>query len=286
VMQDEHDGNGVAAIPSGEVFVQLSDLHIGAEGTLPYGADTAGNLRAVAGLIRSMDLRPAAVLLTGDLSDKGDPESYRHLRSIVAEEIEPIGCPVLTVVGNHDHRGAFRQAYLGEPSADDSLAYNYTFDTDKTRVVMCDSYVTGSVYGHLGSEQLHWLDEQLATAGDRVTIVALHHPSVPRGVPRADDYLLDDRADFEAVLLRHRVGAILCGHSHVSTASSFGGTVHVTAPATAYLLDPSVRAGGRAFAGAGFSICTVRDGRAIVNPFIVPVNEHVLYDKRPVVAVG
>lgn len=282
-----HIQNGASMdMPAGETFVQLSDLHIGPRGTMPYGADTAANLRSVAAAVRSMDLRPAAVLLTGDLSDQGEPESYQHLRAIVAEELEVLGCPVLAVVGNHDHRGSFRQAYLGEAVADDSAAHYFTFDTETTRVVMCDSYVTGSVYGLLGEPQLHWLDRQLATAGGRTTVIALHHPSVPRGVPRPNDFLLEDRDAFARVVADHRVGAILCGHSHVSTASAFAGTVHVTAPATAYLLDPSVRQGGRAFAGAGFSICTVRDGRAIVNPFIVPVDEHVLYDHRPAVSVA
>lgn len=268
-------------IPPGHTIVQLSDLHIGAPGTMPYGCDTAGNFRRAAAEIRAMALRPIAVLLTGDLSDKGDPESYRHLRSMVTDELEILGCPVLAVVGNHDHRGSFRQAYLGEPQADDTVLHHYTYDTDEVRIVMCDSYLAGQATGRLGTDQLAWLDAQLATAGGRTTIVALHHPSVPRGVPRAQDYLLEDRDELAEVLQRHTVGAVLCGHSHVSTAAWFGGTLHTAAPATAYLLDPSVREGGRAYQGAGFSICTVREGRAVVNPYIVPVDAEVLYDHRP-----
>jgi len=256
-------------LPHATVLVQLSDLHIGARGADPYGTDTAANLRRTATTLREMDLCPAAVLLTGDLSDAGDAASYEHLRDLVAEELAPLGCPVLPVVGNHDHRGTFHAAYLGRAAGDD-VAHHYTCDVDDVRIVMLDSYHAGHVTGLLGPDQLAWLDDQLATAGDRTCVIGLHHPSVPRGVPRADDFLLADRDEFGAVVARHDVAAILCGHSHVSTAATFAGAVHAAAPATAYLLDPSRRAGGRAFAGCGFAICTVRDGRAIVNPFIVP----------------
>ncbi len=287
---DPHSAGTDPVIPSGTVLVQLTDLHIGPPGTAPYGTDTAANLRRTAATIREMDLRPAAVLLTGDLCDKGEPEAYELLRTIVAEELEPLGAPVLTVVGNHDHRGSFRRAYLGEPDADDGTPWYHVTDLDghddPVRVVMLDSYIAGRATGRLGDEQLAWLDRQLGEAGDRTAVVALHHPSVPRGVPRPTDFLLEDRREFADVIASHRVAAVLVGHSHVSTCAWWAGTVHAAAPSTAYLLDPSVRRGGKAHAGSGFSICTVREGRAVVNPYIVPVDPVVLYDHRPVAAAA
>jgi 3',5'-cyclic AMP phosphodiesterase CpdA len=263
------------------VIVQLSDLHLGPPGATPYGADTEANLRRVIGVVRAMDLAPAAVLLTGDLSDVGDAASYTVLREIVDAELAAIGAPVLTVIGNHDHRGTFRQVFLGEEAADDDLPYHHTTDLDGVRIVMCDSYLAGEVAGALGDAQLAWLDEQLAGAAGRACIVALHHPAVPRGVPRPQDYLLTDREAFGEVLARHEVAAVLCGHSHVTTLSRFAGTLHAAAPATAYLLDPSLRSGARGYAGSGFAICTVRDGMAIVNPYVLPPDGSELYTSGP-----
>ena len=258
------------------IIVQLTDLHIGPPGTMPYGTDTAANLRTVAACIREMALDPAAILLTGDLSDAGDAASYELLRELVADELEPIGCPILPVVGNHDHRGTFHAAYLGS-NATDAEPYYYSVDLGDTRVVMLDSYHAGNVTGLLGADQLAWLDDELRAAGDRTCILGLHHPSVPRGVPRANDYLLADRDAFHEVVIGHDVAAILCGHSHVSTVATFAGAVHAAAPATAYLLDPSRRVGGRGYAGCGFALCTVRDGRAVVNPYVVPLGAAELY---------
>jgi 3',5'-cyclic AMP phosphodiesterase CpdA len=184
------------------------------------------------------------------------------------------------VVGNHDHRGTFRQAYLGEEGGRDEDPYHYVVDLDDVRIVMCDSYLADRVTGALGPGQLAWLDEQLGGAGGRATIVALHHPSVPRGVPRPSDYLLEDRDAFGEVLSGHDVAAVLCGHAHVSAVSHFGGTVHAVAPATAYQLDPT-RGGGaaRAYEASGFAVCTVRDGRAIVNSVILEPVGSLLYER-------
>lgn len=75
--------------------------------------------------------------------------------------------------------------------------------------------------------------------------------------------------------------AILCGHSHVSTAALFAGTLHIAAPATAYLLDPSMRAGGRGLEGAAFNLCTVREQRLVVNPVFLPSLGRELYRHLP-----
>lgn len=269
---------------SGEatVIVQITDTHIGPHGARPYGTDTAENFRMVARTIAEMNLPLAGILLTGDLSDAGLPESYEHLRELVTSELDPLGAPVLPVIGNHDHRASFRQAYLGEEGAGDDDPYHYTVDLGSgaasTRVIMCDSYLADATTGVLGDEQRAWLASEIDGAGDRTTVVAMHHPSVPRGVPRANDFLLEDRRELHTVLEGRSVAAILVGHSHVSACSSFAGALHAAAPASAYLLDPSRSVGGRAYEGAGFAICTVRDGRAVVNPFVVSPGAPTLYE--------
>jgi 3',5'-cyclic AMP phosphodiesterase CpdA len=261
-------------------FVHLSDLHIAPPSTLAYGTDTAANLRAVAQRIRDMQLQPACFIFSGDLSDRGESESYTHLNDILRDEFEPFGVPLLLGLGNHDTRLPFRQVILGQADADDEYEqYFYSHRVGDLRVLMLDSKLPGAVHGLLGESQLAWLDERLAepTHGD---VIVMHHPCVPRGVPRPDDYLLQDADALASVLARHPetpVLAILCGHSHVSTSALFASTLHVAAPATAYLLDPSMRAGGRGLEGAAFNLCTVREGRLVVNPVFLPSTGRELY---------
>jgi 3',5'-cyclic-AMP phosphodiesterase len=258
-------------------FVHLSDTHIGPPGELQYGTDTAANLRAVARAVREMDLRPAAVVVSGDLSNHGEPSSYTHLKAILDEEVRPLGAPILLALGNHDDRASFRRHFLGEADADDAVHYRYVEEVGGLRFVVLDSLQAGRVHGLLGADQLAWLDEQLRRPGAEGRLVVLHHPSLPRGVPRPDDYLLEDRDAFGQVVARHEVLAVLCGHSHVPTAGLFAGTLHVAAPATAYLLDPSVRVGGRGYEATGFNVCTVRAGRLMVNTVVLPGMQRELY---------
>ena len=250
-------------------FVHLTDLHVEAEGSRPYGADTEGRLRIIARWVRDRDVRPAFFLITGDLTDTGSIDAYRRLRLVVDEELAPFGVPVLLAIGNHDDRRSFAEVFP-EDFALGAIPGRFCYATDVAglRVVVLDSAVMGRVEGEVGVEQLAWLDEQLA---DRSlpTIVAVHHPSLPRGVPRSDDYLLADRAAFAEVVSRHPVLAVMCGHSHVATSAAFAGTIHLAGPATAYLLDPTVREGARGIDAGGLVVATVRDGRLIANPVVV-----------------
>ena len=262
-------------------FVHLTDTHIAPPGVVAYDTDTPGNLRAVAARIREMDVDPACFILSGDLRNHGEPQSYAYLRQILEEELRPFGVPVLLGLGNHDSRVPFRRAILGQSDADDEGdPYFYSYTVGDVRVLMLDSKVPGRVHGLLGERQLDWLAAQLDAPTTSHDLVVLHHPCVPRGVPRPDDYLLQDAPELGRVLARADQGqvlGILCGHSHVSSVSVFAGLLHVAAPATAYLLDPSITDGGRGLEGAGFNLCTVRDGRLVVNPVFLPSSGRELY---------
>src|SRR5215471_3304172 len=259
-------------------FVHLSDTHIGPKGHLQYGTDTAANLRQVASRIGAMALDPICFVISGDLSDHGESASYEHLRELFAELLGPFGVPVLLNLGNHDQRVPFRRVFLGETEAsDEAEPWYYSQEIQGLRFIMLDSLLPGHVDGAVGEEQLTWLAAELRQPAPVGHVVVVHHPSIPRGVPRQSESLLQDR-DALAHTLRQcpTVLAVLCGHSHVSTAAAFASTLHVVAPATAYLMDPSTRGSSRVLEGCGFNICTVRDGRLVVNPVIMPGSQREL----------
>jgi 3',5'-cyclic AMP phosphodiesterase CpdA len=262
-------------------FVHLSDTHIGPRDAQPYGTDTAANLRSTAKRIEEMALEPAFFVFSGDLSDKGLPESYEHFAQIIDEAFRPFGVPILLGIGNHDNRVAFRHVVLKQADAnDEEEPYYFSQQIGDMRVLMLDSRIPSRVHGLLGERQRAWLREQLSSPAPGGDLVVVHHPCVPRGVPRPDDYLLEDAPALAEILdgpAGESVLAILCGHSHVSTTAVFAGHLHVAAAATAYLLDPTIRDGGRAVEGIGFNLCTVRDGRLVVNPVVMPGSQRELY---------
>jgi hypothetical protein len=252
-------------------FVHLSDTHLGTEGERPFGTDTAGNLRAVAARIRDMGVQPAFFVLSGDVSVDGSEASYHFAKRLLDEELGPFGVPVLLTPGNHDLRLPFRHVLLGQAATDEQEKAPTSQEISGLRVVVLDSHVPGAEHGELGAVQLAWLERELARPAERGHLVVVHHPSAGKGLPSPDDSMLVDGPALGAVLARHpSVLGMLCGHVHLSGVTTFAGTLHVTVPAVAYLLDPSVQDGSRGLEGAGFNLCAVRDGALVVHPILLP----------------
>src|ERR1043166_7868499 len=100
-------------------FIHLSDTHIGPKGRLQYGTDTAAHLRQAVSRIRDMALDPVCFIISGDLSDHGEPASYEHLHELLDAVLGPFRVPVLLNLGNHEQRVPFRRVFLGETEASD-----------------------------------------------------------------------------------------------------------------------------------------------------------------------
>lgn len=168
-------------------FVHLSDTHFFPAGaTTPHGLDPAANLRQVAEWGAAEGLAPASFLISGDLSNDGDPESYRHFATALHALEARFGVPILRGLGNHDRRGPFRRLVLGEPVGDDDQTpYYYSRQIGGLRVLMLDSLLPGEIDGELGAAQLAWLAEELRAPTPGGDLVVLHHPVTPRGIPRA-----------------------------------------------------------------------------------------------------
>ncbi len=71
--------------------------------------------------------------------------------------------------------------------------------------------------------------------GERPVVVAVHHPPFRIGIAGMDRLMMQNAADFEAVLKRHgNVVRLICGHCHRMVVTQFGGTVATIAPGTAH----------------------------------------------------
>ena len=63
-----------------------------------------GDLARVVARVRELDLAPAVVLVSGDLTEHGDKAEYARVREL----LEPLRGPVLALPGNHDDSAALR----------------------------------------------------------------------------------------------------------------------------------------------------------------------------------
>jgi Icc protein len=218
------------------VIAHISDTHLLGEGRRLYDVvENEANLRQALTQLKRISGRPDAIVVTGDLADLGEPDAYTRLRAIVEPVAAEIGAQLIWVMGNHDERGPYSQGLFdGEPTDDPQ---DRVYDVNGLRVISLDSTVQGYHHGAITDEQLAWLASQLATPAPHGTVLALHHPPVPTPLLWAMDMLeLQGQDRLAAVLQGTDVRAILAGHLHYSSFSTFAGIPVSVASATCYTL--------------------------------------------------
>jgi 3',5'-cyclic-AMP phosphodiesterase len=225
------------------VLLHISDTHlIGGAGPL-YGMVNADCLLGeLLEQLKQSGLRPDAIIFTGDLTDKGEPEAYRKLRDAVEPFAAELGGELIWVVGNHDNRAELRRLLLDE--APSMAPLDRVRMIDGLRIITLDTSVPGHHYGEISDAQLDWLAEELATPAPDGTLLALHHPPIPSVLDLAVTVELRDQAPLGRVLKGTDVRAILAGHLHYSTNATFVGIPVSVASATCYTQDLTVEVGG------------------------------------------
>lgn len=224
-------------------LLHLSDTHLLGGPNRLYGAlDSEARLRQLFTEVQASGAKPEAVIFTGDLADKGEPEAYAKLRGIVEPACREMGARVIWAMGNHDDRGNFRAGLLDQPA--DMAPVDRSYYLDGLRVITLDTSVPGYHHGELSADQLEWLAEELETPAPDGTILALHHPPVPSVLDLSVLVELRRQSELAAVLRGSDVRSILAGHLHYSTTATFAGIPVSVASATCYTQDLNVPAGG------------------------------------------
>ncbi|WP_417562036.1 phosphodiesterase [Microbacterium sp.] len=222
--------------PAARTIVHLSDTHLlGGDRRLSGRFDTAANLARTLSAVERLDVRPDALVFTGDLTDLGEPEAYVALREAVEPVARRLGAPVVWVAGNHDERPELRESLLGlEPAGDPVTG---VWDLGGLRLVALDSSVPGWHHGDLDTDQLAWLGEVLAEPAPLGTLLAMHHPPLPAHLPLFDILELHHQDALAAVIAGTDVRGILAGHLHYSTYGMFAGVSVSVAAATCYTMN-------------------------------------------------
>ncbi|WP_346927098.1 phosphodiesterase [uncultured Arthrobacter sp.] len=224
-------------------LLHLSDPHLlGGTAPLHGVVDSDALLQQLFDEVRASGARPEAVIFTGDLADRGEPEAYAKLRAIVEPACQALGAKVIWAMGNHDNRENFRTGLLDQPA--DDAPVDHTYFINGLRVITLDTSVPGFHHGELSPDQLEWLEAELSTPAPDGTILALHHPPVPSVLDLAVLVELRGQAALAGVLRNSDVRAILGGHLHYSTTATFAGIPVSVASATCYTQDLNVPVGG------------------------------------------
>ena len=224
------------------LLAQISDLHIKRPGALAYQrVDTAACLARCVARLNALEPRPDAVLVTGDLVDRGTVEEYVHLKSL----LDALQIPYYLLIGNHDDRAALREVFAERAELREGGEFvQYAIDIGPLRVIALDSQVPRQSAGDLCEARLAWLSQQLDAARGKPVVVALHHPPFVSGIGHMDQLRLDAAAadKLAAIVSRHpNVERVLCGHVHRAMFTRFAGTIAMAIPSPAHQVALDLR---------------------------------------------
>jgi len=210
--------------------LHLTDTHLfGDEGGTLLGVDTRSSFESVVAHALG-EPAPDLVLATGDLSQDGQPSSYRRLQSTVAQ----FGAPTYWLPGNHDVAAVMSECLNGGGARMDRHARAGDWD-----IVLLDSVVPGEVHGLLEDDELQHLATTLESATGQHALVALHHHPVPTGSAWLDGIgLRNADAFFDVVDRFPTVRGVIWGHVHQDFAQERHGVRLLGTPSTCFQFKP------------------------------------------------
>src|SRR5260370_36514141 len=210
------------------VIAQISDLHIKRPGERAYEmVETATALERCIAHLNGFQPRPAFVVISGDLVDRGLEEEYAHLRQL----LKPPELPFAAIPGNHDERRQFRRTFSDQSFAQLSGPANVRVEVSGLVLLLLDCSVPGKDYGELDPATLQWLDSELAIAPDRPALGFPHHPPFATGHGHMDRQNLRNAPQLASGVERHpQVRLIAAGPLHRAATTSVPGVAASTCP--------------------------------------------------------
>lgn len=220
-------------------FVHVTDTHI-MHKLFDRHENTKERLTTVIEHVISFELKPAFIVVTGDLTEWGGGGItgalnciafadcfYENEDQFYADE----GCtiPVYTTPGNHDY--CFNrnlknyQRFIDKNHVDDKNRYNITHGIVK--LLFMDSgpnhyahprYWTDIVGDGLYDGDIEWLERELSNCTYEKKIVLMHHPAINKRRDNGDmgGVIFRNREEFIDLCETYNVDLVLAGHTHNS----------------------------------------------------------------------
>ncbi len=178
---------------------QISDIHCGSAYFIPDLLERS--------ILEINDLKPTAVVVSGDLTDAG----YRQEFEQAAEYVGRFRCENLMVIpGNHDSRN------VGYIHFERLFGERYSvIEFDEAIMVGVDSSEPDLNDGRLGREHYSFIRDCFENAGEKLKIFVVHHHLIPIPGTGRERNIIFDAGDILELLAGLGVDLVLSGHKHV-----------------------------------------------------------------------
>jgi Icc protein len=219
------------------LIAQMTDIHIGFAPDEKPEEYNRIRFRATLARVLGGPNRPDMMVLSGDITDNGDFDSFEKTAALLAE----CPFPVWPMVGNHDTREALVEAFPQVRLEEGFL--HYAVNIGGLNVIMLDTLERGRHGGAFCEKRARWLAAKLDAAPDTPTLIFMHHPPVVSGIEWMDPQPDEDwiRRFGAVVEGRRQVLAIHCGHLHRPLMATFRGIPLGVTPSVAPLVAMDLR---------------------------------------------
>ena len=180
---------------------------------LLYG-DSRNNPEVHSALVAQMVQHPVDfVLHSGDFvydgleEDLWGPEFFDPVHALA------LRAPIYPALGNHEHDCPAYYRFFSVPSNGSTTRPEawYAFDYENAHFVVLDTNLPSGRFA-AGTEQLHWLEQDLKASDAEWTFAMFHHPLYSSGRHKSDLAL---RKALMPLFERYGVDMLLTGHDHL-----------------------------------------------------------------------
>lgn len=215
------------------LIAQLTDIHIGFDPEARPEELNRTRFRATLARVFETPNVPDLLVLSGDLTDHGDRDSFTRMAELLAD----VPCPILPLVGNHDTREELLRAFPDCPQ--DAGFVHYVVERSGLTIICLDTLEPGRHGGAFCAGRRDWLRARLAEAAGKPVLIFMHHPPVVSGIDWMDPAPEEDWiVTFGEAVQGHeaQILAIHCGHLHRPLAARFRGIPISVTPSVAPLV--------------------------------------------------
>ena len=211
-------------------FAQISDSHIGFSGGA--NPNVAGTFGEAINQVNSLGYTPDFVIHTGDLTHLASPAQFDQVKQMLTGLNTP---HVFTVPGEHDtgdDAGQKYRQFFGAGTRGDGW---YSFDIAGVHVIALVNTVHLPKLGQLGTEQLDWIEKDVAGLSSDTPIIVFSHIPLFAMYP---DWGWGTEDATQALSYLKRFSSVTClnGHVHQLFSKTEGNVTFYSATTTAYPL--------------------------------------------------
>lgn len=200
-------------------LIHITDPHLVPPGQALYQTDPYERLAQCIDDVVANHADAAFCVITGDLAHHGELAAYQGL----AHQLERLPMPVFALLGNHDKRAPFHEAFP-KSIRDQNGFVQAVVRRPEGDFIFLDTLDEGVSGGKYCEARAAWLTARLDEAGERPVFLFMHHPPFSIYIPCVDVIALAEPERFARLVEgRRNIRHLFYGHVHRPVCGSWHG---------------------------------------------------------------